>query len=190
MRIKSWQHVTLSVGLTLVLAGLLVWPALSSRLAFNERLQDMQFRHQKFAGIAARSQALEKELEGLASLETNREGFLEDKPRALAAADLQQLVQSQVEETGGLLVSTQTLQGADDDSIFPEITVKAHLRGSVESLQQLLHRIAAGQPLLLVDNLFVQTRQRDNRQSRRNANELEIRFDVTAFIYRDHRHEP
>lgn len=193
MKVDPWQHAMLSVSLTLVMGGLLfgllVWPALSSRLAFIERLEALHFQYQQFTRAAAHTETLERELEELAGLEANRDGFLEDKPKALAAADLQQLVQSRVEETGGLLISTQVLQGADNEDIFPAITVKVHLRATIESLQQLLHGIEAGQPLLVVDNLSVQRRQRDNRQSRRDGGELEIRFDMTAFIYRDHTHE-
>lgn len=193
MKVTPWQHAMLSAGLTLVMAGLLfvllVWPALSSRLAFNERLEALHVQYQQFTRAAAHTETLTRELDALASLEASREGFLEDKPKALAAADLQQLVQSRVEQTGGLLISTQVLPGADDEDIFPAITVKVHLRASIGSLQQLLHGIEAGQPLLVVDNLSVQRRQRENRQSRRDGGELEIRFDVTAFIYRDHTHE-
>ena len=181
------QHMALSAALALVAAGLLfftlVWPALSTRAAFHERLELLQFQQQKFTAAAARAPALEKELETLAGVKTDQGGFLEEKPRDLAAADLQQLLASLIEQSGGELISTQVLQEIENESVFPEITVKVYLRGATESLQELVYRLEINRPLLLLDNLLVQKRRLGDPGSRNEADELEIRFDVTAFIY-------
>lgn len=177
----------LSAALALVAAGLLfftlIWPALSTRSAFNERLESLQFQQQKFTAAAARAPALEEELETLAGVKTDQGGFLEEKPRDLAAADLQQLLGSLIEQSGGELISTQVMQEIDNESVFPEITVKVYLRGATESLQKLVYRLEINRPLLLLDNLLVQKRRLGDAGSRNEADELEIRFDVTAFIY-------
>ena len=188
MNITPGQHALLAAGLLVVAAGLfyfiLVWPALAGRTAFQERLEGLQFQQQKLIEAAAMNPILEQELAVLSGLDIDRSGFLEQKPRDLAAADLQRQLSLLIEETGGSLVSTQVLPGQDeDDSIFPEISLKLRLRGTIESVRQLLYRFDTGQLRLFVDNLLVQKRQRGDEQARRDSDQLDIRLDVSAFIY-------
>lgn len=187
MKLRAWQHMTLSVALAVVAIALLfftlVWPALSSRAALHERMETLAFQKQKFSASAEQIPDLEKELEPLVGLEVNQQGFLEEKPHALAAADLQQLIGAVVEQTGGTLNSTQVLQEVDGESIFPRITVKTHLRGTTQTLLKLVHRLETNQPLLLLDNWYIQKQRQSGDVNRRGPDELEIRFDVSAFIY-------
>ena len=187
MNLRAWQHMTISAALALVALGLLffilVWPALSGRAALHARTEALAFHKQKFSLAAEQVPGLEKELESLAGVEVNQEGFLQEKPRALAAADLQQLLGALTEQTGGALISTQVLQERDNERTFPGVTVKVFLRGATGSLLKLMHRLETNQPLLLLDNLLVQKRRRAGDSSRRDVDELDIRFDVSAFIY-------
>ena len=187
MNLSPRQHAMISAGLTPVAVGLLffilVWPALSGRAAFQERLEGLQFQQQKLTEAAARTPVLEKELAEMSGLGIDRADFLEQKSRDLAAADLQRLLGLLIDETGATLVSTQVLPGTDDESVFPEITIKVYMRGAIESFRQLLYRFDSGQPLLFVDNLLVQKRQKGDERARRDAGQLDIRFDVSAFIY-------
>ncbi len=61
--------------------------------------------------------------------------------------------------------------------------MKMHVRGTIESLRQILYTFDTGQPLLFLDNLLIQKRRRSDEPAPRNADLLDIRFDVTAFIY-------
>ena len=186
MNAGVWRHFSLSAGLALAVAGLgafiLIWPALSLRTALNERLETLQINHQKFTRTAVRTQDLEKELAELTGLEEKQEGFLQEKPVSLAAADLQKLVEALVAETGGILLSTQVLQFDDEAAHFPAITLTVHLRGAIETVQQLLYRIDSSQLLLLLDNLLLQESHREQRAAN-EAPQLDVRFNVTAFIY-------
>ena len=177
-------HTVSSVSLALLAAVsfffIVVWPGLSNRSALYERLQSLHLQEQKFGLATLQTPVLEKELEELAGLETNQGGFLKEKPPALAAADLQQLLSSIVDEAGGILISTQILQEVDGNNLFPAITVKVNLRGSTESLQQILYRIGTSRPQLILDNLRVQKKQFTGAG---DIDELEIRFDLTAYIY-------
>lgn len=187
MNLRAWQHMTLSVALAAVAMGLLfftlVWPALSSRAALHERMETLAFQKQKFSTTAEQIPGLEKELEPLVGLEVNQQGFLEEKPHALAAADLQQLIGAIVEQTGGTLNSTQVLQEVDSESTFPRITVKTHLRGTTQTLLKLVHSLETNQPLLFLNNLYIQKQRQAGDVNRRDPDQLEIRFDVSAFIY-------
>lgn len=182
--LKSLLHAMVSAGLALITVAAMiytvVWPALSARTLLQERLTALQFQGQKFGVATLQTPVLEQELEELAGLETSLAGFLEHKPPALAAADLQQLLTSFIEEAGGALVSAQVLQEADSNRLFPAITVKVTMHGATESLQKLLYRIDTSRLRLFPDNLRVQKRQFSGNPA---LDELEIRFDVTAFIY-------
>ena len=181
------QHALLAAGLMLIAAGLLyfilVWPSLAGRTIFLERLERVQFQQQKLAETVALTPFLEKELAVLSNLEINQPGFLEQKPRDLAAADLQRQLSLLIDAAGGSLVSTQVLPNKEEEDIFPAITMKMHVRGAIESLRQILYRFDTGQPLLFLDNLLVQKRRRSDEPAPRDADLLDIRFDVTAFIY-------
>ena len=183
--LKRLLHALLSLSLALVTLAVMiytvVWPALSARTLLQERMQALQFQGRKFGLATLQTPVLEQELEQLAGLETGLEGFLEDKPPALAAADLQQLLNAIIEDAGGALVSAQVLQEADRAGLFPAVTVKVTMHGATESLQRLLYRIDTGRLRLILDNLRVQKRQFSGNPA---LDELEIRFDVTAFIYR------
>ena len=181
------QHALLAAGLMLVAAGLLyfilVWPSLAGRTIFLERLERLQFQQQKLTETVALTPFLEKELAVLSGLQIDQSGFLEQKPRDLAAADLQRQLSLLIDAAGGSLVSTQVLPKKEEEDIFPVITMKMHVRGTIESLRQILYRFDTGQPLLFLDNLLVQKRRRSDEPAPRDADLLDIRFDVTAFIY-------
>ena len=154
MTLNTRQHAALSACLTLVAASLfyllLVWPAFSKRASFHERVDALRIQQQKFIETSARGPALEAELDALSAHKIERAGFLEEKSHALAAADLQRLLGSLVEETGGSLVSTQVLTDTGNEDIFPEITVKVHLLGNTATLQRLLYRFVSGEPVLVM----------------------------------------
>ena len=184
MNLSPRQHALLAAGLTLTTTSLLmfilVWPALAGRAAFQERREELQFQQQQLTETVARMSNLEKDLAALSGLEIDPASFLEHKPRDLAAADLQRLLGQLIDETGANLVSIQILPGADGEGIFPEATINVHVRSAVESFQQLLYRFHAAQPLLFIDNLFVRKQRQEGRS---DAGQLDLRFDVTAFIY-------
>ena len=187
MRGAHWQHGLAAAALTLVVGAALCYalvrPGVASRIAFAERWQTLQVQRQQFMATAAAAPALERQLQVLAGLEAGQQGFLEEKPHALAAADLQQLIQALVSETGGSLTSTQVLPGADDARLFPEVSVRTRLRCNTRSLQALLYRIDEGPLLLRVDNLRALRQQADSRADARNVRYLDVVLELTAFIH-------
>ena len=188
MNITPRQHALLATGLMAVAGGLfyfiLVWPALASRAAFHDHLEGLQFQHQKLIETATLAPILEKELAALSSLEIDSSGFLGQKNRGLAAADLQRRLSLIIEEAGGSLISSQVLPATnEDENLLPEITMKMRMRGNIASLREVLESFNTGQPLLFTDNLLVQKRQRGDEPARHDVDKLDIRFDVTAFIY-------
>ena len=176
-------HALLAIGIALILLGALcyalLWPALASRSSATERLAALHFQQQRFAQLAN----LPPEPDAAPALLVGPDpsGFLAEQAPALAAAHLQQVLSALVAEAGGVLLSSQALPGNADNSLFPAVTVKASLNGSMATLHQLMYRIETHRPMLIPDNLLVHTR---TAGSPADPDDLGIRFDVTAFIYR------
>ena len=176
-------HALLAVGLTLGLLGALsyalLWPALDSRAATAERLAALHFQQQRFSRLA--QSPPEPGAAPTLVVGPDPSGFLAEQAPALAAAHLQQVLGAVVSVAGGVLLSSQALPDSADDSLFPAVTVKVSLNGSMATLHQVLYRIETHRPVLILDNLLVQAR---TAGSPAGPDELGIRFDVTAFIYR------
>jgi len=176
---------SLSILITVLVLfyAIIIHPAISSRMQFRERYEELQFQLNKLDDSESRYQQLQKDLEQLGSQETDQTGFLENKPEALAAADLQKHIKVLIESSAGDLISTQVVQQKELD-IFPHIIVKVHLRGTIEALRNILYRLNTDTRILLVNNLFIQKRNSSGeRRGQHGGDQLEVRFDVTGFIY-------
>lgn len=175
-------HALLAVGITLILLGalcyVLLWPALASRSSATERLAALHFQQQRFGQLAVSPP--EPDAAPALLVGPDPSGFLAEQPAALAAARLQQLLSGLVAETGGVLLSSQALPGNADNNLFPAVTVKISLNGSMATLHQLLYRIETHRPVLIPDNLLVNTRTAGGPA---DPDDLGVRLDVTAFIY-------
>ncbi len=99
-----------------------------------------------------------------------------DSP-AQAVAALQDRVKSAVAEAGARLGSVEVLAPRVDDGVARQ-AVRARFAADTRSLQQVLHRLEASRPLLLLDNLYV--RARDARSDKTRLR-LDVRIDVAGF---------
>ncbi len=194
MKLNNFQHAVISMGILILilvlLYAVLILPAVSARAEFQDRFEEMQFQYSRFAGSENQLQRLQRELVQLKGMQLNLASFLEEKPQALAAAELQKHIKSLIESNNGNLISTQVIQQKENTEAFPPVTVKVHMRGNIESLQGILYRLATEHPVLLIDNLFLQTRniaasrnlQRRGRV-RHGADLIEARFEITGYIF-------
>ena len=108
---------------------------------------------------------------------------------ALIAADIQTRLRSIVTDSKGTVISTQVIKPSTD-TLYPAIAVKVHVRGNIQSLRSSLYHLTNGSPLLIVDNLLVQRRHSSSRRNTKGADLLDIRFDVTGFVYRHEAKSP
>ena len=106
---------------------------------------------------AARPQ-LEGAIQNVRNDATSAAYFLPPATPALAAAALQQRVKSLIEESGGTLLSTQTLPVSEEGGAV-RVAVSVTLQGNVEMLQKTLHGLESQKPLLFIDNLEINARQ-------------------------------
>ncbi|MCB1865736.1 MAG: type II secretion system protein M [Chromatiales bacterium] len=106
--------------------------------------------------------------------------YLPDASDVLAANRLQQQVKEIVEAAGGTLLSSQKLP-TRAESPFEAVAVRVNISGDTEAVASVLHSIESqAEPLLILDELQLQSRNR--RQTRRvdNKRVVESITDVTA----------
>lgn len=183
-----WRQAALALGLAALLPLLvyaaLIMPALAGRQSFQQRLDELQARHGQLARETRQLRQRQEELAALDQGQPDPGSFLEDKPEALAAADLQRQIKGLVEGNQGDLVSTQVAPG-DSASLFPEVVLKVHLHADIHALQKILYELASARPALLLDNLLVQKQFTQPAPTQAGVKDLEARFDVIAYIYRN-----
>lgn len=186
-RLSPRQHAaaSLSILVLLLLAVYLgvIEPALKSRGEFRDRFEELQFQHARLNHSIERMQSLRSEIGRLKKTQPDQGGFLEEKPDALAAADLQNTIKDLVSNSGGNLISTQVVMNQGKE-IFPDIKLKVHMRGTINAMQKLFFDLGNNQPVLLMDNVLIQSRNTGTRRVRPDVDQLEIRFDVTAYVYK------
>lgn len=185
--LDAQKHAAISLTILLTVLGLfytvIIHPGFSIRMKLKERYEEIQFQFSKLGDPENETRQLKNELKKLGSRETDKTGFLENKPEALAAADLQKHIKTLIESNAGEMISTQVVQLKETDT-FPHVTIKVHLRGNIEALRNILYRLNTEQPVLLIDNFLVQARQGSaGRRAQPGADQLEVRFDLTGFMY-------
>ena len=147
---------------------------LEQRLAVQQRAvaagSDLRMRHKQLQQAVA----------------GNRQ-YLQSATEALAAADLQRII-NRVAGTNGMDVfSTQTLPSIEE-SDFTGIALKVRMRGPLENLVKVFHALETGQPYLFLQNVSINSRgQRRIQRSRKgrpasNAQLLQVDFDLVGYL--------
>lgn len=174
--------------LCLVSLYLLAAPALYQRVSFRERLSDIRFQHARYSTVLKNKDSIVEELVKLRTSTQENSGFLEEKPAALAAADLQNYLQGLIESHGGVLISTQILPQSGTD-VFPSVTVKVQMRCDINSLRGMLLGLETGPLYLRLENLFLQghyqpvARNNRSRSPLPESGMIEARFDISGYIF-------
>lgn len=187
LQLKKWQHALISLGMLFlvlfILFIVLVAPAMTDKNANNERIENLQLQLVRYKSAEQELMQLEKQLEQLLRQYFNhKEAFFEEKQETLAAADLQQYLKKVIESHAGNLVSTQPINDTDTKP-FPKVTVKIHMRGHINALQETLYQLESSRPRLFIDNIIIQRRNPTGRGKQPFTDQLDIRFDVNGYIF-------
>lgn len=163
--------------LLVVLVGYagLAAPLATHYAALAQREQQTALLLARYQRIVARAEAPRAET-GLPDLPLNEIYLPGDSP-AQAVAALQDRVKSAATDAGARLGSVEVLAPRADDGLTRQ-AVRARLTADTGSLQQMLHRLEASRPLLLLDNLYVRARDTRSDTSRLR---LDVRIDVVGF---------
>jgi len=109
----------------------------------------------------------------------------------LAAAALQNRIESVVKQSGGRLSSTQVLP-TETEHDFIRVAVHVRLAVDTPSLQKILYAFESQPPLLIVDNMLVNSRGGRNVRRRREsrtgnlgrATNLDVRLRLSGWMPR------
>ncbi len=188
LELGHWYHALLSISILLLgllfLYYLFVSPALVSRSNFNERYDELELQLAKYKKAEQQLVQLKNQISQLNNNPSQKAYYFENKPNTLAAADLQKQLKILIESHGGQIVSTQPIDDQDND-LFPKVTIKLHMRGNINTLQETLYALEFATPLLFIDNIIIQNRVKRSasRRNQPNADQLDIRLDVIGYIF-------
>lgn len=152
--------VLLLVALLLLVFGLVVQPLLGYYIDKGDTLDSLEQRREIYQRLVDELPRQLARLEELRQQDPSGQlAFQEPRP-ALAAANLQQLVGQAISSAGGEVVSTQILTREKSGAPIPEIGLRVRMRSDTGALVRVLHTLAYHQPLLLVDELEVNSNSR------------------------------
>ncbi len=170
----------LVIGLPLIV---LVIPAWQERALFRERRNTLEEQSSRYLSLAAQTPMLKKSVEQLLAQSADRSGFLQETSPALAAAALQRKIQTLIEAQGGKVQSAQSIPDTGK-GMFPAVTIRVQANVSLDALGSMFGALTQDPLLLEADNVFVQTRYAGGqRPASEGVNLLEIRLDVTGYLY-------
>lgn len=187
MEPRQKQHAILSllvlIGLVLFAYAVLVAPAMNMRRENQERIDNLVLQLHKYKTAEMEIGPLQKQIDTLTKTEKNNIDYLQEEVPSLAAANLQQHIKMIIESQGALLISSQPVGNNDQTELFQEATVKIIMRGDINALQAILYALESATPSLFLDNITIQQRYTAQaRTNQKDADSLDVRFDVTGFI--------
>lgn len=183
---SRWLSRAAAIGLLLAVVAvayaLTVAPLIAAYKETDEaiaRATDLLARYQQ---VTAQRDALEDQFDELAARRHASGVYLRGDTDALAAAELQEIVNSTVESGGGRLRSTQILPTRTDGELR-RVGVRVQMTANIAALARILYTFEAGDIFLFIDNLDI-----SNRRARRRSGEIEtdpellVRLDLSGYV--------
>jgi len=141
---------------------------------------DLLARYQR---VIAQRATLQATLDKVNQEHTQSGVYVPGDTDALAAARLQEIVNSRVESNGAQVRSVQILPSREDGD-FRRVGVRIQMTANIAAIARILYAFEGGDTYLFVDNLEI-----SNRQSRRRLDgaqevdpKLLVRLDLTGYV--------
>ncbi len=160
----------------------LPYPYMQALQGMDSEINELQDKLSRYRAVGALRGDLQMKMVELHKNTQIRSQFLSQNTPALAAAHLQTLIKQRVVESGGQLLSTQSL-GDKQQQGFKAITVKVAMRGSSQNLYDVLQRLEQQKPLMQVDELNIQRTRVYSTVSSVQTENLMISFNVSAYMW-------
>lgn len=182
-----WTSRAAAIGILvlilLVIYAIVIGPLIQAFSDVNRALADGGEQLARYQQIALQRPDMEAKFSEIAARQAKSGVYLPGDTDALAAARLQEIVNSIVESNSAQVRSVQILPTMADGD-FRRVGVRIQMTGSVGALARILHAFEAGETFLFVDNLDI-----SNRMARRTQNsgdtsdpELLIRLDLQGYV--------
>ena len=181
---QRWLAVGLLAGVVLFFCLIIFIPLFSSIFEYNETIDDLQFRLNRYSRKIADERSMLKQVNEVKSQLNNAEFFSSQKTAALAIADMQKKIKQAVSSAGGQLSSTQALPQQQLEELT-KIIVKVRLSGTMAAVKDILYEIEKARPYLIVEKLTInQVRGKRNRKTRKiePVDKLNLNMEVVGFM--------
>lgn len=174
------SYAILAVSLFAVAYMVLATP-IRERAAFFSSLGSHRTTYVKSLEALARSEAVSAQFERRRAASDPTAQIFHAETAALAGADLQNQLNALVATEGGMLL-TSAFRDSNTGGALAPIAVTVRLRCSMESLVRILYGLENRSPMLFVESLSVQARQRAARPQRQEDGDLEVELDVVGLF--------
>lgn len=170
----------LVVAVALVL-GLLLAPVLMLHRHYDDAIETWTSRLDTYRRVAAQAPELRLALDAMRAKDARR-FFLKNTAANLAGAELQELVKSAIEGSGGRITTSQSPAPREDGG-FRQMVASVQFFATVPNLQRILHAIETREPYLTVENVTIRPTNafRGFKPAAGQEPEVNVQFDVTAW---------
>ena len=184
MHLTSRQSRTAALALLLMVLAAVVLAVAMPLWLLNRRydtaIEDAATRLQRYSKIAGMQDGLRKKVTEVKALGTTRH-YLKNASPALAAVELQELVNSVLDANGGKLNSIQILPHKDE-GMYRQITISLQLTAPLSALKAMLYKIESARPYLFINNFSVRSYAGfAARPTPATEPELTIQFDLAGY---------
>jgi general secretion pathway protein M len=187
MRLSPPQSRLLAIVLLFaaVLAGLalLIAPWLMLHRHYDDAIDSMTDRLERYRRVAAQGPEYRKALDALRAKD-GRRFFLKNTAANLAGAELQDMVKAAIESNAGRL-TTISITSPRDEGRFRVVGVNLQLFATTANLQKILYAIETQQPYLVVENIRISPLNgfRGFKPAAGAEPEVNVLLDVTGFAF-------
>lgn len=151
---------------------------------YHEAIEDLGFRIERLSRVVSSRPVLTERL-ALLGEEVRAAGLTVDRATpALAAADMQRQLGDLVAASGGQVQSTQVVPPVAQEG-FLRVAVRIQMSGDSRSLAEVFEAIEGARPLMFIDNVRVQDRQRSAPRGQGGApagEQIDVHFDAVVFM--------
>lgn len=180
-----WVSRAAAIGLLIAVLAIiyvaLIAPLVTAFGRVNGEIAQSTELLERYKNIASRRSVLEDLLERVNAGHTESGVYLPGDTDALAAARLQEIVNSRVESNGAQVRSVQILP-AKEDGDFRRVGVRIQMTASIAAIARILYAFEAGGTYLFVDNLEISNRRRRKRDDDQTSPQLLVRLDLTGYV--------
>ena len=175
--------VGLLIAVLLIVYSLLIAPLIAAYGQINGAIAQSAELLARYQRVTTQHSALEDLLARVNAAHTKSGVYLPGDTDPLAAARLQEIVNSRVETNGAQVRSVQILPTKEDGD-FRRVGVRVQLTAGISAVARILYAFEAGDTYLFVDNLDISNRQARRRTSAGQDGdpELLVRLDLSGYV--------
>lgn len=154
--------------------------------AFAERSQEAATQQEllgRYRKLADSRADLQARLQQVQAEPSSQAGYLIGESETLVAAELQNLVRTTVERSGGRLESTQILPAVSEGA-FRRVTLRVRMSTDTDGLFKIFYDLESALPHLFLDGVDIAARERRGRGpgAAADSGTLSVSYDLYGYM--------